>query len=437
MGTTHYAVDDLGANAGAIIACIAGFACSLATLGVTYSIGVFITPLHREFGWNREQILTTQLIVTVIAVLASPIVGWICDRHGVRRLLIASQLGFGLSFFALASRPHSLVEFYSLYGVMALLAAGTLGIPFVKLLTSRFDRRRGLALGIAMTGSGLCGIVVPPYVAAILQHYGWRAAYAGLGLLPLLLALPLTIAFVHDLAPARPQGARSPAAAGAQPRVRGTAHDADLGIGGAVRGYRFWFMCVAFFICSGAITAFLTNLVPLLTERGFATTRAASFAASFGLAVIVGRVAVGALIDRYWAPLVGVALFAPAAAAIAALSLLPLSPGWTVGAISLAGLAAGAEVDLMGYLVSRYYDLRHFATVYAAIYMAFALGPGIVVPLLGRMRDLSGSYATGLSVIAAGVLLCGLLLLGLGRYPAAPETVFTRPQSGSASALPP
>jgi MFS family permease len=413
MPSTVPAIDDIQGNSGAILACIVGLACSIASLGITYSIGVFVAPLHSEFGWSREQILTAQSIVTLVVVFASPLVGWICDRHGVRGLLIASQTGFALGFFALGALVHSLAAFYVLYALMALLASGTVGVPFVKLLTARFDRRRGLALGIAMTGTGLCGMVVPPYASAVLTHYGWRMAFVSLGLLPLLLALPLTLLWVRDIVPGR-SGPTHEAAS----RAGAAADVAGRSVAEALRDYRFWIMCVAFFVCSGAITAFLTNLVPLLGERGVPAGRAAALASAFGLAVIFGRVAVGALIDRLWAPLVGFALFSPAALAIAALSTGGLSAGATILAIAFGGLAAGAEVDLIGYLASRYFGLRHFARIYALIYVAFALGPGVIVPLIGRMRDHSGSYSSALLAISAGVLTCGVMLLALGRYPA-------------------
>jgi MFS family permease len=405
----HSTLDDFGADAGALVACIVGFACSLTTLGFTYSIGIFVAPLHQEFGWSRERILLAQTIVTLIAVVLCPFVGWICDRFGVRRLVIGSQIGIGLCFLALGGVMHSLLGFYLIYGLMALLGAGTLGMPFVKLLSTRFDRRRGLALGIAQTGTGICGIVVPPFASAVLVAAGWRSAYAALAALPLLVALPLSIAFVRDPPAAGSAGSPGPLPAGSGP--------SGATVGEAMHGRRFWTLCIAFGVCSGAITAVLTNLVPLLVERGFAAARAAALASGFGVAVIVGRVAVGALIDRYWAPLIGFALFAPAAVALGLLSVLPLSGALTLAVIALGGLAAGAEVDLLAYLVSRYYGLRHFGRIYAAVYVAFALGPGILVPLFGRLRDVSGSYAAGLAAVAAALGLCGALLLTLGRYP--------------------
>ena len=85
--------------------------------------------------------------------------------------------------------------------------------------------------------------------------------------------------------------------------------------------------------------------------------------------------------------------------------------------VFVAGLAAGAEVDLMAYLASRYFGLREFGRIFAALYVGFALGPGVMVPLFGRLRDLSGSYDSGLYMVAAGIALFGVLLLGLGPYP--------------------
>ncbi len=139
-------------------------------------------------------------------------------------------------------------------------------------------------------------------------------------------------------------------------------------------------------------------------------------AGTFGIAVIVGRIIVGGLIDRIWAPMVGFALFVPAAIATALLGTnLPLE--LTVLAIFVAGFAAGAEVDLMGFLVARYFGLRHFGKVYAGLYIGFALGPAICTPIFGGARDALGSYEIPLYAAAAVMFVSAVLLITLGPYP--------------------
>lgn len=399
---------------GVVLASFAGLAFGVATLAVSYTIGVFIEPLSREFGWSRAQILTAGTIVSVAVAALSLVVGWLTDRYSIRRLVIASQLGFGLMFFVLGAFLSNLWNFYLFYFLMAALGAATIAVPFAKLITAKFVRRRGLALGLAMAGSGLCGLVVPAYAAFVVETFGWRAGYFAIGLLPLLVALPLSVFFVHDL----PDEDRKPAAADvpAPEAPRGLV-GGDLTLPAALGGYRFWVLFAIFLIGSCVMTALITNFVPILADQGYPATQAAAMAGSFGLAVIAGRIVVGYLIDRFWAPVVGFLLFVPAAAAIALLAGGELSATGLVATIFISGFAAGAEVDLMGYLVSRYFGLRHFGKLFAGIYVGFALGPGVTTPLFGASRDQLGSYSFGLYVAAGALTVAAAMFLVLGRYP--------------------
>jgi MFS family permease len=405
---------ELRAAPGPVLASVAGMAFSIATLGFTYSIGAFVGPLVAEFGWTRQQILGVQPLITLAVVTLSAVTGWFADRHGVRRLILVSQALFGLGFFALASWLESLTGFYVLYFLLAVAGGGTLGIGFARILAQRFDRQRGLALGLAMSGTGLCGFLVPPYATWAIEQFGWRGGYVALGLLPLCLALPLSWRYLHDdpasLTTAGPRS-RSASPLAPAPAVGDPARVADdgdatgqpgLGFLAALRGRQFWFMAVGLFCCSGMMTALITSAVPLLQEHGTTPAVAARIAAVFGIAVIAGRIAVGGLIDRFWGPLVGAALMFPAALAVLALAVLRPGVEASVLIVFVAGLAAGAEVDLMAYLASRYFGLREFGRIFAALYTAFALGPGVMVPVFGRLRDVSGDYDTGLVMVAAG-----------------------------------
>ncbi len=398
---------------GTVLASVVGLAFGVATLAISYSIGVFIAPLNEEFGWTRQQVLLASPIVSIAVMGLTPVVGWITDRFGVRRMIILSQLGFGLGFFLIGAFTYNLWVFLGAYFLLALLGAGTIAVTFAKLITHEFVKHRGLALGLAMTGSGFCGFIVPPYAAYIVETFGWRAGYFALGLLPLVFALPLAIKFVHD-----------PPRAGASEQANQDATVAvtidttgEMTAGQALKSYRFWAMAVIFMLGSCAITALITNFVPILADEGYPPTQAAAMAGSFGLAVIAGRIIVGILIDRIWAPGVGFAFFAPAALAVVLLGTGELGTVTTIGTIIVAGFAAGAEVDLMGYLVSRYFGLSHFGKIYAGLYVFFALGPGITTPLFGGARDTYGSYELPLYAAAAALGAAALLLISLGAYP--------------------
>lgn len=433
---------ELRRDPGPVIASMAGLACSIATLGFTYSIGPFVKPLVDEFGWTRQEILGVQPVITAAVVGASVAMGWLADRGGVRRLILVSQALFGLGFFAMAFGLQSLTSFYVIYFLLAIGAGATTSIGFSRLLAQRYDRQRGLALGIANSGTGLCGFIVPPYATWAIAEFGWRGGFIAIGLLPLLVALPLAWRYLHDApagstapaaAPARAGeggSAASPAAASAAtagtsagPAEAPAVVEPGLRLVEALRGARFWLMSIGLFLCSGSMTALITNIVPLMQESGSGGAAAAWVASGFGIAVIIGRIGVGALVDRYWGPMIGAALMFPAALGVVALALLHPGPGLALVAVLLAGLAAGAEVDLMAYLASRYFGLREFGRIFAGLYLPFALGPGVIVPLFGRARDLTGNYDLGLYAVAAGIALFGVALLMLGRYPE-----FTRPR---------
>ena len=194
---------------------------------------------------------------------------------------------------------------------------------------------------------------------------------------------------------------------------------------------RFWAMGIAMALVSAAMTSLIATFVPMLQDRGYGVESAAWMAGSFGVAIVVGRVLVGSMIDRWWAPAVGFAFLLPAAIAVAVLAVVPLSAPATVACIVLAGLAAGAEVDLLAYLVSRYFGQRDFGRVYAGQYLFFVLGPGILVPLFGVLRTATNGYQAPILATAAGILACGLLLLTMGRYP----VTFSPPTSTTARPL--
>jgi MFS family permease len=405
--------NEILAQAGPIFASMLGLACGVATLGLPYSIGVFVKPLQAQFGWTFTQIFLVQPIVTVAVVFMAALVGWIVDRYGARRAIVVSQVGFGLGLMAIGAFTRSLTSFYVLYFLMALAAGGTLAITFTKLLSSRFDRQRGLALGLALSGTGVCSFLFQPFLAWVVANYDWRTGYFAIGLLPICLALPATLRWLHDAPRGAPVAQSAHADAGHEP----AAADPGLALAEVLRGWRFWALALVFLLFSGAITGVLNNFVPILMEKGYDAVRAAEIAGTFGLAVIVGRIGIGALIDRYWAPMVGFCFFIPSAIGMALLAGPPPGTALTILFVALAGLAAGAEVDLMAYLVSRYFGLRDFGKIYAGIYIGFALGPGVLVPAFAWLRDATGDYSVGLLGVAVAMVLSALVLLTMGRYP--------------------
>ena len=394
------------AQAGPIFASMLGLSCGIATIGLPYSIGIMSGQLRAEFGWTHAQLGGIQPVVAVAVVIAAWLVGTLIDRIGARRVILGSMPVYALGFVALGNLTNSLLSFQLIYFLLALAGGGTLAVTFTKLLAGRFDRERGLALGLALCGSGVSSFVYAPLLAGIVERYGWRVGYYSIAAAVFLLAMPAAWVWLHDVPTTAARGERLPGMAIYGRTLRY-----------ALVSWPFWALFLAVFLFSGAVTGMLNNFQPILQERGYDLQSAARIAGTFGIAIVVGRISIGAMIDRMFAPVVGGCVFALSAVAVFVLAQQGHATLLTIILIAAAGLAAGAEVDLMAYLVSRYYGLRDFGKIYAGIYIGFAAGPGLLVPLFGYARDRYGSFSPGLIGVAACMLTGAILLFTLKPYP--------------------
>jgi fucose permease len=225
-------------------------------------------------------------------------------------------------------------------------------------------------------------------------------------MLPLIFALPcITFMLPRGMKTVRQE----------QAVAEGVAIIPGLSIGQVLRGYRYWLMAVTGFVVGVGIGGLVINFVPLLVDRGFSPLQAAQMFSAFGACVIIGRLASGWLMDRFWAPAVGcVFLLLPA---VGVLLLVGTGTGYLLMvAIVFIALASGGEFDLIAYLCSRYFGTRNFSALYAGQYAIFACGAGIAPGVLGAVRDRVGTYDPALYAIAVMFAVSAVALLGMGRY---------------------
>lgn len=390
-----------------ILASGLGIICSSVVLPY-YSIGALVGPLTAEFDWLRSDVQFAILFSSGLGVLTAPIVGMLSDRYGPRALVLPCLVGLALGFFIAALSNGHLWIFYTAYAVMAILGAGTTPITWTRAIASAFDRQRGMALGITLTGTGICAMLSPIYAVWLVGEFGWRGAYVGLGLLPLLLAGPVVFTWFRPPRVAeRELGAPAPAAS----NVWG------LSLAEAFRSYKFWVLCVSIFAVYLAMSGITPNLIPAMTDQGLTPAIAARIQGLLGVAIILGRLVVGVLVDRFWAP--GVALVSLLLPVIGCLVLAagPTSLPLIYVSVLLIGFAAGAELDLMAFLVSRYFGLRHYSTIYSIMYALLAFGSGTAPYLFAAVYDRTASYEA--SFVGAAVLFAigAVVVVFLGRYP--------------------
>lgn len=385
-----------------LLSALIGFGLGLSAL-TFYTNAVFVDPLMKEFGWKASQIQTGIVFMPIGTILMAPIVGGLCDKYGARPVVLVSILLYAAAVASFSLLTPNILGYYAHWAAMSLLGAGTLAITWTKAINGWFDRGRGIALGVALAGSGLTGFFAPQLANWAIDEHGWRTAYLVLAALPAVIAFPLALLLFRD-----------------PPKTVVAAGAADLpGMTGkeALATTRFWIMAIAFLFISIGVGALIPNMFRILVSDGFTTGQAAQVAGLIGLSVIAGRIVAGVLLDRVWAPLVAfVFLTVPA---ISCLLLANPEVGLQYLAIAavLVGLAAGAEFDLIAYMVSRYFGMKNYGKIYSWQFIAFGVGSGFVAPVPELVKENFGSYDPALYVIAALFVIGGSMLLLMGRYP--------------------
>jgi MFS family permease len=397
------------ALAGAVVGSASGVSALL-----LYTNGLFVAGLSRDFGLTRSQFGFGVLLVTMALAVANPLVGWAVDRFSAKGPAIAGLLLLSLGFASLGWFVHSVKGYLLLQAIAAFIGAASGPIAYTKVIGATFDRNRGIALGVTMTGIGLSAAAVPPLLAAVIAGHGWRAGFFVLAGIPLVGALATALLIPRRQAAVAPLADHS--------RDRATPARGDW-----VRSRVFWVMAAAFAMMSLSFAGLLPHFVPALIDGGLDPVAAGRVAGEIGLAVIASRLVVGFLLDRVFAPRIAIAICIIAAAGCTVFIANGVSAA-SLTAIAL-GFAMGAELDLMGFLVARYFGLAEFGRVYGWLYGAFIFASGLGPLWVGALRDATGNYRLSLGLCATGLILSCLVFLMLPRYVPARSSV--NPDRGS------
>ena len=389
-----------------VLAATAGM--SLTSVGF-YSSGVMLGAIHAETGWSRSAITAAQTIAAVLAAATSPLSGVLMDRFGPRRVAIPGTFLLCLGMMAYALIGHSLVQWYAMSVLLSIAVIGLKPNVWTGAVAAVFRESRALAFAIVISGVAISAIIVPSITNALLLRYGWRGAYVGLGLiwgavvLPLCLLLPVTL---------RSGATSGPGDQSSQTDLPG------VSVAQAVRSPVFARLAAMGLLLSLGFSALLFHFVPLLHDRGIDTTTGARLAGTIGLCQIVGRLVTGSLLDRISGALVGgIALILPVLP-ILLLLLIHSDNLWLMLALAvLVGLSAGSELDLLTYLATRHFGLRHYGTLFGLLMIALAIGAGLGPVTASAIRDHAGSYNPVLWAIIPTFLLSALAIGTTGPYP--------------------
>jgi MFS family permease len=376
------------------------------------SLGLFMVPLGDEFGWDRAQISLALTVFTVALALSLPIAGRGVDRWGSRRILVPSIVACGVGLAAIPLLATHLWSLLVIFALIGSLGAGANSLPYMLTISNWFDRRRGLAIGVAMAGAGAGYAYVPPLVQYMIDGYGWRSGYFVLAGITLLIGVPLIALFLQE-SPAdrglRPDGLKENPAESEPETLLGVDRSE------ALRTTSFWILFMIFGVMAFSLYGLLPHLVPMLMDRGMDGGKAALVASTIGVTIIVARVIIGYLIDRFFAPRVALVFFLASAGGIAMLAAGATGPMAYLAAV-LIGLSIGAEIDLMAFLTTRYFGLRCFGEIYGLMFAALLIGTSFGPIAFGMAFETMGSYVWILAWCAVLNAVVSFATLMLPRY---------------------
>ena len=377
------------------------------TIGLqSYGIGPFVPHLEQAFGWTRADVMIGLSLSNAVGVFLNILIGMIVDRFGPRRVALTGLLVKTGSFALLATATGTLLNWSLLWMVLAVGVVLVQSTVWTSAVAAKFDRSRGLAMAVALSGTPITAMVVPLLATWLIADFGWRMGFVGVAAVWIVVTLPGVFLFFRD--------GRGPA-----PAEHVAAPEAlpGLTLREGIRTAAFWRLIVGFGMFSLYSMAMSANLVPLLGETGITAMQAASIASVMGLVGIVARLTVGLLLDRFPGGLIGAATqFLPVIGCAILLMDAPGVPLLTL-AVATFGIATGAEIDVAIYLATRHFGLRAFAALFGAVITFGAVNAAISPYAAGWLHDRSGNYDALLWTIMVAMTIGAIAMATMGQPP--------------------
>ncbi|MEP6644395.1 MAG: MFS transporter [Acidobacteriaceae bacterium] len=392
---------------------------------VVLAFGVFFKSLSQDFHASRSAVSLAFTLHNVTGALCAPLFGRMIDRVGARRVILIGTAIFALILLSCEMLGSRIAFLYLFYVSLGLVSGSTSPVPYGVVVSHWFDQRRGLALGLMAIGLGLGAIFMPLLAQRLIATFGWRTAYATLGSGALLISLPVVAACLLD--DPKQKGLQPDGRVLAQTSEQDAKRDEGLSWHETWHHPIFWLMIVSFFLAGISLFGCIVHLPALLSDRGVSSQSAARASSLVGVALLVGRLGTGYLLDRFFAPRLAMILFGGAAIGIALLSIGGVGKIALLAAFFL-GLGMGAEVDIIAFMMSRYFGMRALGTAFGYGFGGYVLAGALGVWVMGAGFDLAHSYSLPLGGFFIAMLVAMGLIARLGpyRYDAPPTRVLAR-----------
>lgn len=393
---------------------LACFIISIVTGAVTFfGFTAFFDPLVKEFGWSSTQISFALSLRGIEMSMLSPVVGFLVDRVGSRRLALCGVITIGIGFIML-SFTQELWMFYASIILIAFGGGGCTGVVMMHVITSWFQSKVGLALGILTSGFGASGFLVP-VIVWLIDDFGWRTAVIILGAGTWLIGIPLV--FVIRNTPEEcglhPDGRKTDMLKTGRSE-KGDAGTNQIRFADALKKRAFLFLALSEAVRMMVVAAVITHIMPYLNVLHIPRATAGLIAAGLSVISILGRLGFGWLADLFDKP------------HTLAISMTMMSLGmfllfyvefWWVMVLFLLlfPIGYGGGTSVRGALLGEYFGRAVFGRLIGLVMGIGAIGAMIGPTLTGFIYDTTGSYHA--AWIGLGIASCFSVVLVLNIRP--------------------
>jgi MFS family permease len=371
-----------------VLFCIVGLA--------LWGLPFYYDFMVQQFGWTRAQVTSGNAISKlIVGPIFGFIAGWVVDRFGPRRVMIAGILmaGTALAGLGYASSLSMFYLFY-LFNALGYVCGGPL--PHQVLVTQWFDKTRGKAMAFAYLGIGFGGAAVPWISHTLINHFGWQTALRLLGIAIVMVSLPLAL-----LVKENPQAA-----------VGRINPNEPLDTKSAFRSFPFYVLTIGSMCSIAAVSGTQQNLKLFLSlDRHFSQSDAARVISLVLAFSILGRLLIGWLADRFPKKYVMLLTYTLVAAGIPLLFLGQKTAIYISAAVF--GIGLGGDYMIIPLMTAEIFGMRILGRLLGVILTAEGVAEALSPLVVGRLRDTTGSYLTGCLLLLTIALIGSIAVLAL------------------------
>ncbi len=365
-------------------------------IGLLFSYGIFFSELESEFGWSRTLLSSCSSLAFLMMGVLAMVGGRLNDRYGPRRVLAVSGILYGIGY-ALISQVTEPWQLFLIFGTLIGIGLGTHDVVTLSTIGRWFEHRRGVMTGVVKSGTAMGQVAVPPLAAILILGFGWRTAFIVLGLSAIVLLLVAAMAMKN-------------------PPVKTGHASGSMQIGQTFQEARksrlFWTICAIQFLFFPSLMTVPLHLAIHGMDLGMTAARAASLLSVIGASSIVGRLAMGSLVDIIGGRNAYAICFVFLITSL--IALIFITGHWPLFVvIAFYGFAHGGFFTVVSPTVAKYFGMRAHGAIFGTVLFFGTIGGSIAPILTGLVFDTVGSYQWaffGLTMLAVTGLVLVLTL---------------------------